>query len=65
VPDLFALVTLAATVVGLMLWQVAAIKVMLGGAMLGIARSRLLSFPMTRSLLSAVTRSWAMEEAKP
>jgi chromate transporter len=57
VPDLFALVTLAATVVVLMLWRVATIKVMLGGAMLGIARSRLLSLPMTRSLLSAVTRS--------
>jgi chromate transporter len=57
VPDLFALVTLAATVVVLMLWRVATIKVMLGGAMLGIARNRLLSLPMTRSLLSTVTRS--------
>jgi chromate transport protein ChrA len=57
VPDLFALVTLAATVVVLMRWRVAAIKVMLGGAMLGIARSRLLSLPMRSSLLSAVMHS--------
>src|SRR5262245_6926720 len=57
VPDGFALVTLAATVVVLMLWRVATIKVMLGGAVLGIARSRLLSIPVTRSLLSTVTRS--------
>jgi chromate transporter len=57
VPDVFALVTLAATVVVLMLWRVATIKVMLGGAVLGIARSRLLTLPVTRSLLSTVTRS--------
>ena len=57
VPDVFALATLAATVVILMLWRVNTIKVMLGGAVLGIARSRLLALPVTRSLLSAVTRS--------
>jgi hypothetical protein len=57
VPDVFALATLAATVMILMLWRVNTIKVMLGGAALGIARSRILSLPMTRSLLSAVTRS--------
>lgn len=57
VPDVFALATLAATVVILMLWRVNTIKVMLGGAVLGIARSRLLSLAVTRSLLSAVTRS--------
>jgi len=57
IPDVFALATLAATVVVLMLWRVNTIKVMLGGAVLGIARSRLLSLPVTRSLLSAVTRS--------
>ena len=55
--DVFTLATLAATVVVLMLWRVNTIKVMLGGAVLGIARSRLLSLPVTRSLLSAVTRS--------
>jgi hypothetical protein len=38
----FALLTFVATVVVLMLWRVATIKVMLGGAVLGIARSRLL-----------------------
>src|SRR5215510_15151534 len=54
--DVFTLATLAATVVVLMLWRVNTIKVMLGGAVLGIARSRLLSLPVTRSLLSAVTR---------
>ena len=57
VPDVFALVTLAATVVVLMLWRVATIKVMLGGAVLGIARSRLLALPGTKALLSTVTRS--------
>jgi chromate transporter len=57
VPDVFALLTLAATVVVLMVWRVATIKVMLGGAVLGIARSRLLALPVTRSLLSTVTRS--------
>ena len=57
VPDAFALATLAATVVVLMLWRVNTIKVMLGGVVLGIARSRLLSIPATRSLLSTVTRS--------
>jgi chromate transporter len=57
VPDVFALVTLAATVVVLMVWRVGTIKVMLGGAVLGIARSRLLALPVTRSLLSTVTRS--------
>ena len=57
VPDVFAFATLAVTVVVLMLWRVNTIKVMLGGAVLGIAQSRLLSLPVTRSLLSAVTRS--------
>jgi chromate transporter len=57
VPDVFALVTLAATVVVLMVWRVATIKVMLGGAALGIARSRLLTLPGTKALLSTVTRS--------
>ncbi len=57
VPDAFALVTLVATVVVLMLWRVATIKVMLGGAVVGIARSRLLTLPGTKALLSTVTRS--------
>jgi chromate transporter len=56
-PDVFALVTLAATVAVLMLWRVATIKVMLGGAVLGIARSRLLTLPGAKTLLSTVTPS--------
>src|SRR4030095_6618940 len=57
VPDVFALLTLAATVVVLMVWRVTTMKVMLGGAVLRIARSPLLALPVTRSLLSTVTRS--------
>src|SRR5262245_14682526 len=56
IPAVLALARLAATVVVLMLWRVNTIKVMLGGAVLGVARSRLLALPVTRSLLSAVTR---------
>jgi chromate transporter len=55
-PDLFAAATLIATVVVLMLWRVATIKVMLLGAIVGILRGRLLSLPGSRALFSTVTR---------
>jgi len=56
VPDLFAAATLIATIVVLMLWRVATIKVMLLGAVVGIVRGRLLSLPGSRALFSTVTR---------
>ena len=42
-PDAFAIVTLVATVLVLMVWRVATLEVMLLGAGLGIGRNRLLS----------------------
>jgi len=56
-PDLFAIATLVATVVVLMVWRVATLKVMLLGAVLGIARSRLFAFPGAKAVLSTVTRA--------
>jgi len=57
VPDVFAAATFVATVAVLMLWRVATLKVMLLGAVVGIARNRLLSLPGARALLSTVTRA--------
>jgi chromate transporter len=57
VPDLFAAATLIVTVVLLMLWRVATIKVMLLGAIVGIVRGRLLPLPGSRALFSTVTRA--------
>ena len=56
VPDLFAAATLVATIVVLMLWRVATIKVIFLGAIVGILRGRLLSLPGSRALFSTVTR---------
>src|SRR5437867_697063 len=56
-PDLFAIATLVATVVVLMVWRVATLKIMLLGAVLGIARSRLFSLPGAKAVLSTVTRA--------
>jgi len=56
-PDLFAIATLMATVVVLMVWRVATLKTMLLGAILGIARSRLFSLPRAKAVLSTVTRA--------
>ena len=53
-PDVFAIATLVATVV-LLVWRVATLKIMLPGAVLGIARSRLLSLPGAKAVLSTVT----------
>jgi hypothetical protein len=38
-------------------WRVVTLKVMLLGAVVGIARNRLLSLPGARALLSTVTRA--------
>jgi chromate transporter len=57
VPDRFAAATLVVTVVVLMLWRVATIKVMLLGAVVGIVRGRLLSLPGSKALFSTVTRA--------
>jgi chromate transporter len=43
-PDLFAIVILAATIVALLVWRVGAVKLMVAGSILGVLRSRLLSF---------------------
>ena len=57
VPDVLALATLTATALVLMVWRVATFKVMLGGAILGIARSRLFVLPGAKAVLSTVTRA--------
>jgi chromate transporter len=57
VPDPFAIVMLAVTVVALVYWRVASLKLMLAGSVLGVLRSRLETLPAVRSLLSAATRS--------
>src|SRR5213593_1695852 len=56
-PDLFAIATLVATVVVLMLWREATLNIMLLGAVLGIARSRLFSLSGAKALLYTVTRA--------
>jgi chromate transporter len=56
-PDLFAIAALVATVVVLLVWRVATLRVMLLGAVLGIARSRLFSVPGAKALLATVTRA--------
>jgi chromate transporter len=56
-PDPFAIAALVATVVVLMVWRVATLKIMLLSAVLGIVRSRLFSLPGARALLHTVTRA--------
>src|SRR5205809_529550 len=56
-PDVLALATLTATVLVLMVWRVATLKVMLVGAILGIARSRLFALQGAKAVLSTVTRA--------
>ncbi len=55
-PDRFAIATLIATVIVLMVWRVATVKVMLLGAMLGLLRSRVSSLPGVKTALYAFTR---------
>jgi len=56
-PDLFAVATLVATVIVLLVWRVATLRIMLLGAVLGIARNRLFSVPGAKALLATVTRA--------
>jgi chromate transporter len=49
-PDLFALVILAATIVALLVWRVGAVKLMVAGSILGVLRSRLLSLSAKAAL---------------
>jgi chromate transporter len=56
-PDLLAVATLTVTVVVLMVWRVATLKMMLLGVVLGIVRSRLFSLPGAKVVLSTVTRA--------
>ncbi|MDH3406842.1 MAG: chromate efflux transporter [Gammaproteobacteria bacterium] len=50
VPDTFAIVLFAFTVVALLAWRVSSIKVMLGGALLGVLRDRLAALPGLRAV---------------
>jgi chromate transporter len=57
-PDPFAVATLIATVLVLMVWRIATVKVMFLGAVVGIVRSRLSSLPAVKVVLSTgVTRA--------
>jgi chromate transporter len=56
-PDVLALATLTATVLALMVWRVATLKVMLIGAILGMARSRFFTLPGAKAVLSTATRA--------
>jgi chromate transporter len=51
-PDRFARAVLGATVVALVLWRVGTVKLMVAGAVLGIARSRLASLQTLKAALS-------------
>jgi hypothetical protein len=53
----FAIATLLATVVVLMVWRVATLKVIFLGAVLGIVRNRLFSLPGAKAVLSTATRT--------
>jgi chromate transporter len=55
-PDRLAVVLLAATVVVLLTWRVAPLKVMLAGAIVGMLRSRVCELPGVRTLLCAGLR---------
>ncbi|HLQ26823.1 MAG TPA: chromate efflux transporter [Acidiferrobacterales bacterium] len=50
-PDLFAIVILAATIVTLLVWRIGAVKLMIAGSILGVLHSRLLSLPGARAAL--------------
>ena len=56
-PDVFAIATLLATVVVLMVWRVATLKVIFLGAVLGIVRTRLFSLPGAKAVLSTAMRT--------
>jgi chromate transporter len=50
-PDPFAMLVLILAVVVLLFWQIAPLKAMLGGAVLGVLRSRLCELPALRAVL--------------
>ena len=50
-PDPLAIIVMAATIAVLMLWRLAPLKAMLGGAVIGILRSRLYELPGVRAIL--------------
>jgi chromate transporter len=52
-PDPFAVATLGATVVALLLWRVGTVKLMIAGSLLGVLRSRLSSLQAVKAALSA------------
>ena len=54
--DSFAVVLLDATVMALVYGRVGALKLMLGGSVLGVLRSRLSSLRVVQSVLSVSTR---------
>jgi chromate transporter len=56
-PDVFAIATLLATVIVLMVWRVATLKVIFLGAVLGIVRNRLFSLPGAKAVLSTAMRT--------
>jgi chromate transport protein ChrA len=56
-PDAVAVATLIATVVVLMAWRVAILKVVFLGAVLGIVRGRLAALGGAKTVLSTVTHA--------
>ena len=49
-PDWFAVVILAATIVALLVWRAGAVRLMVAGSILGVLRSRLLSLSAKAAL---------------
>lgn len=56
-PDRLAVVVLVATVITLMVWRLAPVKLMLAGSIVGILRNRLCELPGVRTLLCAGLRT--------
>ena len=52
-PDTFAVVMLDGTVIALAYWRVGTLKLMLGGSVLGVLRSRVPALHVLRSVVSA------------
>jgi chromate transport protein ChrA len=51
-PDLWALALLVATVIALVVWRTGAVKLMFGGAIVGVLRSRMAALRGVRAVLS-------------
>ena len=56
-PDRFAIAILVATVIALLVWRIGAIKLMVGGAVLGVLRSRVPMVPGVWAALDQVRAS--------